>query len=657
MLEVRNVSVTYGRHRALDGTSVSVGKGEICVILGANGAGKSTLLKTIAGMVHAAPGSEIVMNGKTIAGMKPHRIVEEGIALVPEGRGIFGDLTVAENLQLGAFARRARSTEDETLKRVYELFPRLAERRKQVARTMSGGEQQMVAIGRALMSKPDILMLDEPSLGLSPLLSQELFRSLKAVAETGVGILLVEQNAKQSLKIAGRGYLLENGHVTGENSASALMNDPAVVNAYLGGGAKGAGARPKIELPAPMRLPVSVEAMGRALGDFAARAGRISHAFVRAVRRDGPLPSAFVGRYDPKVGGDPWRDVEEAGRAAGVLSMAGAAMHAPSISLDARRIGDNAAALASRAGERLSQHVRISRLSAPRPSAFAHGYMSNVPAVPAWAGAAVGQIAHGGAPTPSGPAASTASPENGALARQTSLSIADLASRASAIHAAHVARLRVGRAGIGAARPVSPDPVPEFNGSHGLIGHNSAGLNVEEHDVRETVPQPAPGLSIADLAARAAEIQARHVAARRAGLATVSTMATTPLPPPSAVPLPRLAGEEPRWRPTATLVPPLRSGGGGPRSGGGGVETPDGESRNSSTSAAFLPAAVRDPVREAVSGSIGDLVARAATIHASHVAAGRKRLAAFTIPVLPTGTTSNLKDDTASGKRKKHKET
>src|SRR5690606_34079056 len=205
-------------------TSLTVGKGEICVILGANGAGKSTLLKTIAGMVHAENGSTIVMNGKTITGMKPHRIVEEGIALVPEGRGIFGDLTVAENLQLGAFANRARRHEAETLKLIYSLFPKLAERRKQIARTMSGGEQQMVAIGRALMSKPDILMLDEPSLGLSPLLSQELFRSLAEVAKTGVGILLVEQNAKQSLRIAGRGYLIENGHVTGENTAQALMH-------------------------------------------------------------------------------------------------------------------------------------------------------------------------------------------------------------------------------------------------------------------------------------------------------------------------------------------------------------------------------------------------------------------------------------------------
>src|SRR5690606_37552112 len=178
--------------------------------------------------------------------------------------------TVAENLQLGAFAKRARSSETATLADIYRLFPRLAERKTQIARTMSGGEQQMVAIGRALMSKPDILMLDEPSLGLSPLLSQELFRALAEVAKTGVGILLVEQNARQSLKIAQRGYLIENGLVTGENTAAALMNDPAVVSAYLGGAKAGSpapkleAAKPRFQLPASLRLPLSVDAIGRA---------------------------------------------------------------------------------------------------------------------------------------------------------------------------------------------------------------------------------------------------------------------------------------------------------------------------------------------------------------------------------------------------------
>ncbi|RST84740.1 ABC transporter ATP-binding protein, partial [Aquibium carbonis] len=264
MLEVQGLSVSYGRHRALEGVGVKVSKGEICVILGANGAGKSTLLKAIAGMVKPETGARITMNGHVIAGMKPHKIVEEGIALVPEGRGIFGDLTVAENLQLGAFANRARRHERETLDLIYRLFPRLAERKRQIARTMSGGEQQMVAIGRALMSKPDILMLDEPSLGLSPLLTKELFRSLKEVAATGVGILMVEQNARQSLAIADRGVLIENGLVTGEGRAADLATDPAVVNAYLGGGAKAApkpaaaasGFLPSIKLPPALKLPL-----------------------------------------------------------------------------------------------------------------------------------------------------------------------------------------------------------------------------------------------------------------------------------------------------------------------------------------------------------------------------------------------------------------
>src|SRR5690606_28691925 len=199
--------------------------------------------------------------------------------------------TVAENLQLGAFAARARAHEAATLADTYRLFPRLAERKAQIARTMSGGEQQMVAIGRALMSKPDILMLDEPSLGLSPLLSQELFRALAEVAKTGVGILLVEQNARQSLKIAQRGYLIENGRVTGENTAEALMNDPAVVNAYLGGAKASASAapqpaeKPRFQLPPALRLPLASAAIGRAVSALAARAGRFSMAFILSLRR------------------------------------------------------------------------------------------------------------------------------------------------------------------------------------------------------------------------------------------------------------------------------------------------------------------------------------------------------------------------------------
>jgi len=235
MLECKNLSVFYGQHHALDQVSLNIAPGEIVVILGANGAGKSSLLKAIAGIVDPEDGSDIRMDGVHLAGMPAHQIVETGLALVPEGRGIFGELTVLENLTLGAFPERADASEAANLRRILELFPVLNERKGQIARTMSGGEQQMVAIGRAMMSAPSILMLDEPSLGLSPILSSELFKTLEAVRKTGVGILLVEQNAKQSLAIADRGYLLEVGRITGEDTAERLMNDPAVQQAYLGG--------------------------------------------------------------------------------------------------------------------------------------------------------------------------------------------------------------------------------------------------------------------------------------------------------------------------------------------------------------------------------------------------------------------------------------
>jgi branched-chain amino acid transport system ATP-binding protein len=236
MLEVGNVSAFYGKHRALDGVAINVAPGEVVVILGANGAGKTTLLKVIGGLVPAAAGASITMAGRDIAGMPAHRIVEAGIALVPEGRGIFGEMTVAENLLLGAFPARARAKETENLAMVLELFPRLNERLKQVVRTMSGGEQQMVAIGRALMTAPEILLLDEPSLGLSPIMCQELFQSLGRIRDAGLGIMLVEQNAKQSLKIADRGYLIETGRIVGSGTGAALKEDPAVQRAYLGAG-------------------------------------------------------------------------------------------------------------------------------------------------------------------------------------------------------------------------------------------------------------------------------------------------------------------------------------------------------------------------------------------------------------------------------------
>jgi branched-chain amino acid transport system ATP-binding protein len=236
MLKVQNVSVSYGQHRALEDVSIGVGSGEIVVILGANGAGKSTLLRAISGISEGTTTGSVVMDGSEILGLSSDRIVENGVALVPEGRGIFGELSVKENLVLGAYSNRARPDESTNLERVYGLFPKLQERRGQIAQTMSGGEQQMVAIGRAMMSNPKILMLDEPSLGLSPLLCKELFANLKKVRGAGIGILLVEQNAKQSLAISDRGYLLENAHIVHEGPAAELANDPAVQRAYLGAG-------------------------------------------------------------------------------------------------------------------------------------------------------------------------------------------------------------------------------------------------------------------------------------------------------------------------------------------------------------------------------------------------------------------------------------
>ncbi|MFL4993503.1 MAG: ABC transporter ATP-binding protein [Microvirga sp.] len=235
MLEVTNLTVAYGLHRALEQVDLRIGRSEIVVILGANGAGKSSLLKAIAGIVPSLPGKRITLSGQDLSFLPPHRIVEAGLALVPEGRGIFGDLTVRENLRLGAYPERSRSSEKDILERVLTLFPRLAERLGQTARTMSGGEQQMVAIGRALMSKPDVLLLDEPSLGLSPLMCKELFGALARIRESGVGVLLVEQNARQSLAIADRGYLIETGRIVGEGRAADLRDDPAVRRAYLGG--------------------------------------------------------------------------------------------------------------------------------------------------------------------------------------------------------------------------------------------------------------------------------------------------------------------------------------------------------------------------------------------------------------------------------------
>lgn len=234
MLDVRGLSAAYGQHPALNEVSLSVGPGEIVVILGANGAGKSTLLRAIAGICEGRVSGQVMLNGASLTALNSDQIVEQGVALVPEGRAIFGDLTVKENLLLGAYSARARADEAQNLERVLNLFPKLIERQTQIARTMSGGEQQMVAIGRAMMSAPDILMLDEPSLGLSPLLCRELFQNLAVVKDLGIGVLLVEQNAKQSLAIADRGYLLENTRITREDSAAQLRSDPSVQKAFLG---------------------------------------------------------------------------------------------------------------------------------------------------------------------------------------------------------------------------------------------------------------------------------------------------------------------------------------------------------------------------------------------------------------------------------------
>ncbi len=235
VLEVRELSVFYGRHRAVETASLTVAKGEIVVLLGANGAGKSSLLRALAGLTPAVAGTSVIMDGREIAHRPPDEIVDAGLALVPEDRAVFADLTVHDNLRLGAYPRHARRQTAENMAQVLRLFPKLDERRKQKVRTMSGGEQQMVAIGRAMMSAPAILLLDEPSLGLSPLLCTELFRALARVRETGIGILLVEQNAKQGLAIADRGYLLDNGAISAPETAAVLASDERVQKAYLGG--------------------------------------------------------------------------------------------------------------------------------------------------------------------------------------------------------------------------------------------------------------------------------------------------------------------------------------------------------------------------------------------------------------------------------------
>lgn len=235
MLEVKNLSIRYGKHTALDGASLSVEQGRMVAILGANGAGKSSLLGAIGGRVRPASGT-IRYKGQDLSQMAAHDLVAAGIAMVPEGRGIFPALSVDENLSLGAYPARARGGAAQAREQVFALFPKLAERRGQIAGTMSGGEQQMVAIGRALMSSPELLLLDEPSLGLAPIVVQEVFAALKRIRETGLTILIVEQNARATLALADHAYLLSSGRITGSGPSETLRNDPAVVRAFLGGG-------------------------------------------------------------------------------------------------------------------------------------------------------------------------------------------------------------------------------------------------------------------------------------------------------------------------------------------------------------------------------------------------------------------------------------
>ncbi len=233
MLKINNLNVSYGGIKALQNVSLEVPEGKIVTLIGANGAGKSTLLKSIAGIVSPESG-EISFLGNNIVGNKVYRTVSEGIALVPEGRKVFTDLTVAENLRIGAYLRNDKKEIEKDMEWVYSLFPRLKERNWQYAGTLSGGEQQMLAVGRALMSRPKLMMMDEPSLGLAPLVVQDIFSIIKEVNKTGVTILLIEQNANMALKTADLGYVLETGKIVLTGSGKELLENESVKEAYLG---------------------------------------------------------------------------------------------------------------------------------------------------------------------------------------------------------------------------------------------------------------------------------------------------------------------------------------------------------------------------------------------------------------------------------------
>ena len=233
MLEVRGLKVAYGGIEAVKGIDLDVGAGELITLIGANGAGKTTALKALAGVLRPAAG-RVLYNGGDITARPAFELVRQGLALVPEGRGVFGRLTVEENLAMGAYSRRDAARIRTDFDRVYERLPRLAERRRQLAGTLSGGEQQMLAIGRALMSRPRLLLLDEPSMGLAPLMVQKIFETIRAVAAEGTTLLLVEQNARLALETCHRGYVMESGKVVLADSSRALLQSPLVRQAYLG---------------------------------------------------------------------------------------------------------------------------------------------------------------------------------------------------------------------------------------------------------------------------------------------------------------------------------------------------------------------------------------------------------------------------------------
>ena len=232
MLELQDLTVSYGGIQALKGISLQVGEGEIVTLIGANGAGKSTTLRTISGL-EKPQGGKILYNGVDITGKPSKYMVQNGLILVPEGRLIFPDMTVLENLKIGAYLRRDKDIEKD-IQHMYELFPRLKERSWQMAGTLSGGEQQMLAVGRALMSRPKLLMMDEPSLGLTPLVVRDIFSIIRTIRDSGVTVLLIEQNANAALKVADRGYVLETGRIALEGTGQELLSDPAVRAAYLG---------------------------------------------------------------------------------------------------------------------------------------------------------------------------------------------------------------------------------------------------------------------------------------------------------------------------------------------------------------------------------------------------------------------------------------